>query len=187
MNSVELLLILRDITHKHKESVQSAIAYVKTLLKWTLTYQSKDQSNTKYYTLFLSRIDIIRSHGGKPGFHREAFWKDLTKLLEKKGKTRVEFSAMGTTGLFHAKKKAWYKTARESVCNELLSCMFIHNLDSNRYEQLKKDQHSSYLVGKSIYTDTLINFKKLLEERKGGRKGWLNSNKHSSNQGRSQV
>ena len=48
--------------------------------------------------------------------------------------------------------------------------MFIHNLNDNRYEQLKKDQRNSYLVGKSIYTDTLINAKKLLDEWKDGEK-----------------
>ena len=45
--------------------------------------------------------------------------------------------------------------------------MFIHNLDNNRYEQLKNDQHNSFLVGKFIYTDTLTNANKLLEEWTG--------------------
>ena len=35
---------------------------------------------------------------------------------------------------------------------------------------VKKDQHNSYLVGKSIYTDTLVDAKKLLEEWKGSAK-----------------
>ena len=48
--------------------------------------------------------------------------------------------------------------------------MFIHCSDEDRYGQLKKDQHNSYLVGKSIYTDILIDAKKLLEEWKGSGK-----------------
>ena len=90
----------------------------------------------------------------------------MTKLLDKKGKTRTEFSLMGTTHFLQAKKKECYKTAREAACKEFLSYIFIHNSDNNRYKQLKKDQHNSYLVGKSIYTETL-NIKKLLEEWKG--------------------
>ena len=53
-------------------------------------------------------------------------------------------------------ERIWRK-ARESACEEFLSCMFIHCSDEDRYGQLKKDQHNSYLVGKSIYTDTLVN------------------------------
>ena len=41
--------------------------------------------------------------------------------------------------------------------------MFIHNWYSNKYMQLKKDQHNSYLVEKFINTDTLINVEQLLE------------------------
>ena len=51
-----------------------------------------------------------------------------------------------------------------------MSCMFIHCLDKDRYGQLKKDQHNSYLVGKLIYTDTIVDAKKLLKEWKGSRK-----------------
>ena len=51
-----------------------------------------------------------------------------------------------------------------------MSCMFIHCSHKDRYGQLKKDQHNSYLVGKSIYTDTLVDAKKLLEEWKGSGK-----------------
>ena len=59
------------------------------------------------------------------------------------------------------KQRVWIKTAWESSWEELLSCMFIHNLDNNRYKQLKNVQYNPYLVGKSIYTDTLIIAKKL--------------------------
>ena len=54
MDGVGLLLMLRDITHKHNSSVQSTLSYVKTFLEWTLTFQGKNESNTDYYTLFLS-------------------------------------------------------------------------------------------------------------------------------------
>ena len=68
------------------------------------------------------------------------------------------------------KRKDLEKKARESACEEFLSCMFIHCSDEDRYGQLKKDQHNPYLVGKSIYTDTLVDAKKLLEEWKGSGK-----------------
>ena len=64
MDGVQILTILRDITHKHDSLVQSTLLYVKTFLEWTLTFQGKNESNTDYYTLFLSRIETIRSHGG---------------------------------------------------------------------------------------------------------------------------
>ena len=64
MDGVGILTMLRDITHKYDSLVQSTLSYVKTFLEWTLTFQGKNESNTDYYTLFLSRIETIRSHGG---------------------------------------------------------------------------------------------------------------------------
>ena len=42
--------------------------------------------------------------------------------------------------------------------------MLMHCSDEDRYRQLKKDQHNLYLVGKLIYTNILVDTKKLLEE-----------------------
>ena len=67
-------------------------------------------------------------------------------------------------------RKDLEKKAQESACEEFLSCIFIHCSDKDRYGQLKKDQHNSYLVGKSIYTDTLVDARKLLKEWKGSGK-----------------
>ena len=52
MDSVGLLLMLRDITHKHDDSVQSRLSNIQTFLELGFTYQEKDQLNTDYYTLF---------------------------------------------------------------------------------------------------------------------------------------
>ena len=60
MDGVGILTMLRDITNKQDNSVQSTLSYVKTFLEWTLTFQGKNESNTDYYTLFLSRIKTIR-------------------------------------------------------------------------------------------------------------------------------
>ena len=67
MDGVGILMMLRNITHKHDSLVQSTLSYVKTFLEWTLTFQGKNESNTDYYTLFLSRIKTIRLHGGNQG------------------------------------------------------------------------------------------------------------------------
>ena len=77
------------------------------------------------------------------------------------------FIAIASSSDHVAERKEQIRTARESACEEFLTCIFIHDLDNNRYAHLKKNQHSSYLVGKSIYTGILIDAKKLLEEWKG--------------------
>ena len=87
MDGVGILLMLQDITHKHDSLVQSTLSYVKTFLEWTLTFQGKQESNTNYYMLFLSRVKTIRLHGGKPGFHNGVYQKHLSKLLEKQNMT----------------------------------------------------------------------------------------------------
>ena len=55
----------------------------------------------------------------------------------------------------------------------------MHCLDKDRYRQLKKDQHNLYLVGKLIYTDTLVDAKKLLEGWKGVGKSWAANNNNN--------
>ena len=97
MDGVEILLVLQDITHKYDSSVQSTLSYVKTFLEWTLTFQGKHESNTDYYTVFLSRIKTIRLHGGEPGFHNGVYQKHLAKLLSKSNITRLEFIGIGST------------------------------------------------------------------------------------------
>ena len=104
MNGVGLLLMLRDITHKQDESVQSTLAYVKMFLEWTLTYQGNGQSNTDYYTLFLSRIDTIRPHGREPGFHKGVVQKYLTKILEKKEKRGRNSPRLGLLTFYRSKR-----------------------------------------------------------------------------------
>ena len=94
MGGIGLLLMLRDITHKHDSSVQSTLSYVKTFFEWTLTFQCKHESNTDYYTLLLSRIETIRLHGGEPGFHNGVYQKHLSKLLEKQNMTALELIAI---------------------------------------------------------------------------------------------
>ena len=77
---------------------------------------------------------------------------------------------MGLSKEGSTKRKKLKKKEQELAYEEFLSCMFIHCLDKGRYAQLKKDQHNSYIVGKSIYTDTLVDTKKLLKGWKGAGK-----------------
>ena len=74
-------------------------------MEWTLTFQGKHESNTDYYTLFLSRIETIRSHGGEPGFHNGVYQKHLSKLLDKQNISTSELIAMQTTRDGVKKKK----------------------------------------------------------------------------------
>ena len=76
--------MLRDITQKHDSSLHSTLLYVKAFLEWTLTHQDKYQSNTDYYTVFLLKIKMIKSHNGEPRFHDRICQKHLIKLLTKK-------------------------------------------------------------------------------------------------------
>ena len=97
MDGVAILLILRDIRHKHNSLVQSTLLYVKTLLEWTLTFQGKHDSNTDYYTVFLSRTKMIRSYDGEPGIHNRVYQKHLAKLLSKNSRTMEKNVSMGSS------------------------------------------------------------------------------------------
>ena len=106
------------------------------------------------------------------------FFRNILRSFSIRKVNQGQILATGYTSLLQAKRRAWNKTERESASEEFLSCIFIHNLDNSRYKQLEKDQHNSYLVGKSIYTDTLIDDKKLLGEWKGGGKRLAKKQQH---------
>ena len=115
-----------------------------------MTFQGKQESNTDYYKRFLSRIKTIRLHGGEPGFHNGVYQKHLSKLLEKQNMTASELIAMESTRGGIETIKDLEKKRDSRLVRKILSCMCIHYLDKDRYGQLKKDQHNSYLVGKLI-------------------------------------
>ena len=83
---------------------------------------------------------------------------------------KLEFIGLGSTTVGLITKKNFEKKARESTYVYFFSCVCIHCSDEDRCRQLKKDQHNLDLAGKSIYTNTLLDAKKLLEEWKGAGK-----------------
>ena len=110
---VEILLIVRDITHKHDSYMTSTLSYVKTFFEWTLTFQGKHKSNTDYYMLFLSRIKKTRLHGGERVFHNDVYQTHLAKLLSNNNLATLEFIGIGSSKEDLTKRKELEKTARE--------------------------------------------------------------------------
>ena len=55
-NGIGLLLVIRDITHKQDEKIQSTMLYVKAPLELLTTFQSEKQTNTSYYENFKSHL-----------------------------------------------------------------------------------------------------------------------------------
>ena len=48
-NGIGLLLVIRDITHKQDENMQSTMSYVEAFLELSTTFQSTKQTNKSYY------------------------------------------------------------------------------------------------------------------------------------------
>ena len=66
---VRLLELLRDVAQSFDATKNETMAIVESDVKLYLGFQGKTATIDKYDTLFLSRIDTIRAHGGEPGHH----------------------------------------------------------------------------------------------------------------------
>ena len=51
----------------------------------------------------------------------------------------------------------------DSSCEELYSCLFLHQSDNKRYKLLKEQQHNALLMGDKKYIEKILKAKILLK------------------------
>ena len=86
---VELLLVLRDITHKHDATKNETMAIVKSNVELYLGHQGKTNSTNKHYRLLKSRVDTITAYRGTPVHHPAQAKRILERELKKDGHTKI--------------------------------------------------------------------------------------------------
>ena len=74
-----------------------------------MRFQGKSASIDEFATLFRSRIDTIRAHGGKPGHHPAQAKRILEREMKKMGLGNAAYDNLNTKDrkAFDAKVKSW--------------------------------------------------------------------------------
>ena len=70
------------------------MAIVKSDVKFYLGFQGKSASIDDYATLFCSRIDTIKAHGGEPGYHPAQQLRILEREIKAKGWDDTVYAAL---------------------------------------------------------------------------------------------
>ena len=68
---IALLLMICDLTHNMKETMQGTMALVGCHSDLYTTVQEKGKSLEDYYKVFIAQKDTVNTHGGEAGRHKE--------------------------------------------------------------------------------------------------------------------
>ena len=82
---VRLLKFLRDVAQSFDATKNETMAIVESDVKFYLGFQGKTATIDEYATLFRSRIDTIRAHGGEPGHHLAQERRILEREMQARG------------------------------------------------------------------------------------------------------
>ena len=78
---IVLLLMIRDLTHNMKETMQATMALVSSHSDLYTTVQEKGESLEDYYKVFIARKDTVNAHGGEAGRHKELYQLARKKIM----------------------------------------------------------------------------------------------------------
>ena len=81
---IALLLIIRDLIHRTKETRQGTMALVQVHVDLFMSTQRPNESVKVYYKLFCARRDTVNVHGGKAGFRKELYAKAREKVMDER-------------------------------------------------------------------------------------------------------
>ena len=152
---VELLLLIRDVTHKHDETKQGTMALVESDLLLYLSHMKTGDDPDDFMRLFKAQVDTINAHGGQAGLH--------PRLLNEHYDELVEYHPKDAKDLTSEERLALTTQARKESCEEYLSCLFIRVADNARYKGLKTTLDNQFLLDKSAYPKELSQALKLLK------------------------
>ena len=85
---IALLLMIRDLIHRVKETRQGTMALVQVHVDLFTTTQRPNESVEAYYKLFCARRDTVNAHGGEAGFHKELYAKAREKVMAERNRDK---------------------------------------------------------------------------------------------------
>ena len=139
---IKLLIMLRDIAQSFDATKDATMSIVESDVRLYLGFQGKKASIDEYATLYRSRIDTIKAHGGEPGYHPAQQSRVLSRELKTRGMTDTEYAAMKGES-----KVAFDNEIIKLARGEYFACLFVRQTDAVRYGELKKTIINDYLRG----------------------------------------
>ena len=127
---IVLLLMIRDLTHNMKETMQGTMALVSSHTDLYTTVQEKGESLEDYYKVFIARKDTVNAHGGEAGRHKELYRLAREKIMTK---MQVDEIYMSNVNNRAAANKIDLKASKKSR-EQFLTCLFILMADKVKYK-----------------------------------------------------
>ena len=91
---IKIFEMLRDIAQSFDATKNATMSIVESDVKFYLGFQGKTASIDEYATLYCSRIDTIRAHGGEKGYHPAQQSRILERELKARGMDDVAYAAL---------------------------------------------------------------------------------------------
>ena len=109
--------MIRDLTHRMKETRQGTMALVQVHIDLFTTTQRPNESVEAYYKLFCARRDTVNAHDGEAEFHKELYAKARDKVMSKSNRDETFMTnAAGNANVLTA-VTAIEKQASKVCCN----------------------------------------------------------------------
>ena len=96
------------------------MSIVESDVKFYLGFQGKTASIDEYATLYRSRIDTIRAHGGEPGYHPAQQSRILDRELKARGMDDMAYAALKSDD-----KTSFEKEIIKLARGEYFACLFV--------------------------------------------------------------
>ena len=80
-DSIALIHMIRDVSHKHDETKQGTMAHVEAFYNFATVFQKPGQSNDEYAKLFRAQVETVNAHGGAAGHHERVYDQHLSALV----------------------------------------------------------------------------------------------------------
>ena len=130
---IQLLEMLRDIAQSFDATKNETMAIVDSNAKFYLGFQGKTASIDEYATLFRSRLDTIKAHGGEPGYHPAQQQRILEREIKARGWNEAGYANLATED-----KIAFDTEVKKLARGEYFACLLVRQTDTGRYGELKK-------------------------------------------------
>ena len=139
---IKLLELLRDIAQSFDAAKHETMAIIESDVKFYLGFQGKTASIDECATLFRSRLDTIKAHGGKSGYHPAQQLRILEREIKARGWDDAGYANLGSE-----EKIVFDTEVMKLARGEYFACLFVRQTDTGRYGELKKTIINDYLRG----------------------------------------
>ena len=124
--------MIRDLTHRMKETRQGTMALVQVHVDLFTTTQRSNESVEAHYKLFCARRNTVNAHGGKAGFHKELYAKARDKVMAKRNRNKTFITNVAGDANVQTAVTAIEKQARKVCCIQFLAALFLKMADDGR-------------------------------------------------------